>query len=92
MTVDEIKSRVYDFIEKEDITLVVNLSKVDFMDSAGLGLLISFLKYMKGKNGKLIVEYPKLGVQKLLEMTRMDELIEVKKTPEPTTGSWNGFM
>lgn len=71
---------------------MVNLSKVDFVDSAGLGLLISFLKYMKGHGGKMIIEYPKLGVQKLLEMTRMDELIEVKKSPEPTTGSWSEFI
>ena len=84
--------QVYDFIRQEDAVLVINLSKVDFVDSAGLGLLISFLKYMKNHNGRMIVEYPNLGVQKLLEMTRMDELFEVKKRPEPTTGSWNEFM
>ena len=40
----------------------------------------------------MIVEYPQLGVQKLLEMTRMDELFEIKKTPEPTTGSWGEYI
>lgn len=92
MTVDAIKSQVYDFIGKGDTALVINLSKVDFLDSAGLGLLLSFFKYMKSHNGEMIVEYPKLGVQKLLEMTRMDELFVVKKKPESTTGSWGEFI
>jgi len=90
--VNEIKRLVYDYIEPKDTEIVVNLSKVDFLDSAGLGLLISFLKLMKKRGGKVVLEHPKLGVQKLLEMTRMDELFDVKKRPEPTTGSWNEFM
>lgn len=89
---NEIKRLVYDYIEPKDTEIVVNLSKVDFLDSAGLGLLISFLKLMKKRGGKVVLEHPKLGVQKLLEMTRMDELFDVKKRPEPTTGSWNEFM
>lgn len=92
LTVDDIKKDVYDFIDKKDILLTLNLAKVDFMDSAGLGLLISFLKHMKGNGGKLAVEYPQLGVQRLLEMTRMEELFEVKKKPEEKTGSWSEFM
>ncbi|NLI60010.1 MAG: STAS domain-containing protein [Clostridiales bacterium] len=92
LTVNEIKRLVYDYIEPKDTEIVVNLSKVDFLDSAGLGLLISFLKLMKKRGGKVVLEHPKLGVQKLLEMTRMDELFDVKKRPEPTTGSWNEFM
>ena len=89
---NEIKRQVYDFINQDDDVLVVDLSKIDFLDSSGLGLLISFLKYMKSHGGKVILEHPKIGVQKLLEMTRMDELFEVKKKPEPTTGSWSEFM
>jgi anti-sigma B factor antagonist len=89
---DQIKKQVYDFIYPDDTVLVVDLSKVDFIDSSGLGLLISFLKHMKSRGGKVVLEYPKLGVQKLLEMTRIDELFEVKKRPEPTTGSWEEFM
>jgi anti-sigma B factor antagonist len=87
LTVDTIERQVYDFIRKDDTKLVIDLSKVNFLDSAGLGMLISFLKHMKSQNGIMIVEYPQLGVQKLLEMTRMDELFEIKKTPEPSTGN-----
>lgn len=92
LNMDELKADIYNFIDESDKVLVVNLSKVDFIDSAGIGLLISLLKYMKGHDGRMIVEYPTLGVQKLIEMTRLDELFEVKKTPEPKTGSWSEFL
>ncbi|HZJ83641.1 MAG TPA: STAS domain-containing protein [Clostridia bacterium] len=92
LSVGDLKTQIYDFIQDDDDTLIINLSKVDFIDSAGLGLLISLLKYMKGRNGRMVVEYPTLGVQKLIEMTRLDELFEVKKTPEPKTGSWSEFI
>ncbi len=92
LTINEIKKQVYDFINADDTVLVMDLSKVDFIDSSGIGLLISFLKHMKKRGGKVVLEYPKLGVQKLLEMTRIDQLFEVKKKPEPTTGSWQEFL
>lgn len=92
LTINDIKQQVYDFIDADDTVLVIDLSKVDFIDSSGIGLLISFLKHMKNRGGKVVLEYPKLGVQKLLEMTRIDELFEVKKRPEPTTGSWQEFL
>jgi len=83
-----IKQRIFDALKPEDKTAVVNLSKVDFMDSAGLSIIISLFKHIKDRGGSLVLEYPKLGVQKFLEMTRLDRLIEIKKTKEPTTGSW----
>jgi len=86
-----IKERILKYVDHDIKVLILNMSKVNFMDSAGIGLLISLLKKMKSNGGKLIVEYPKLGVQKLLEMTKLDELMEIKKKPEPTTGSWDDF-
>ena len=91
LTCPIIKEGIYDFILEEDMKLVIDLSQVNFMDSSGIGLIMSFLKHMKSKGGNLILEYPTLGVQKLFEMTRFDEIVEIKKTPEPKTGSWNEF-
>ncbi len=87
----KIKKHIFKHIDPDVKVLILNVSKVDFMDSAGIGLLISLLKKIKSNGGKLIIEYPKLGVQKLLEMTKLDELMEIKKTPEVTTGSWGDF-
>lgn len=90
-TIGSIKNQIYDFIQPDDRKVIMNLSKVDFVDSVGLGLLVSLLKHMKSQDGHIILEYPQLGVQKLMEMTRLDELFEIRKTPEKTTGSWSEF-
>lgn len=87
----KIKNDILNQIDPEIDVLILNISKVDFMDSSGIGILISLLKKMKNSGGRLVVEHPKLGVQKLFEMTKLDEVIEVRKAPEPTTGSWEDF-
>ncbi|HHU79242.1 MAG TPA: STAS domain-containing protein [Clostridiales bacterium] len=84
----EIRQIILDNIKETDKTAVVNLSKVEFMDSSGLSIFITLLKRVKEKDGKLILEYPQLGVLKFLEMTQLDKLMEIRKADEPKTGSW----
>lgn len=91
LTVSSIKEEIYSFLKQDDKKVVLNLSKVKFVDSSGLGLIVSILKRMKRLEGEFIVEYPQLGVQKLFEMTRLDQLFKVIKTPEEKTGNWNEF-
>lgn len=91
ITLADIQEQIDDFLQPDDQRLVLNLSKVQFIDSSGIGLLISLLKRMKNQSGEFVVEYPRIGVQKLLEMTRLDQLFEVRKKEEETTGSWSEF-
>lgn len=84
----EIRQIISDNIRDTDNAAVVNLSKVEFMDSSGLSIFITLLKRLKQQEGHLILEYPQLGVQRFLEMTRLDQLMEIRKYEEPTTGSW----
>lgn len=90
-TVPAIKREIDNFLRQEDKKVVLNLSKIEFVDSKGLGLIISIFKRMKQLGGELIVEYPQLGVQKLIEMTRLDQMFQVIKTPEEKTGDWREF-
>lgn len=91
LNMEDIKREIIRLIHEEDRHLVMNLEKVDFMDSTGLGMLLVFLKMMRSRGGDMVVERPQLGVQKLLEMTRLDKLIKVIKTDEPATGDWESF-
>jgi anti-sigma B factor antagonist len=84
----EIRKAILDSIQSTDKTAVVNLSKVDFMDSSGLSIFITLLKRVKEQGGELILEYPQLGVQRFLEMTRLDDLMEIRKAEEQKTGKW----
>lgn len=56
--------------------IAVNLHRVDFMDSAGLGALVSALKRI-GRDGELKVCEPTTSVRAMLELTRLDRVIPV---------------
>ena len=84
----DIRKEILSSMNNADKTAIVNLSKVDFMDSYGLSIFITLLKRVKENGGELILEYPQLGVQRFLEMTQLDKLMEIRKTEEPKTGKW----
>jgi len=90
-TVLSIKERIKEFLRRDDKKLILNLSKVEFVDSKGLEFIISIFERMKKNNGEFVVEYPQLGIQKLMEMARLDQMFEVIKTPEEKTGHWSEF-
>lgn len=76
--VQDIRKTILNNLLETDRNAVLNLSKVDFMDSSGLSIFITLLKRVKERGGELILEQPHEMVQKILEITRLDELMEIK--------------
>ena len=56
--------------------IVVNLEHVDFIDSSGLGALVSTLKRI-GRDGDLKICSPGPDVRAVLELTRLNQIIPV---------------
>jgi anti-sigma B factor antagonist len=56
---------------------VLNLSAVDYIDSSGLGQLISIWTSIRNKNGQMTVLNPNKRVQRLFDITRLDSIFEV---------------
>lgn len=69
--------------------LVLDLSRVSFMDSTGLGALVSLLK-MLGGNGAMAVAGVQPPVRKLFEMTRLDSLFRLTPDVEEAKAFLNG--
>jgi anti-sigma B factor antagonist len=61
-------------------TIIVDLSKVDFLDSSALGALIGVQKQLKADGGslKLACSHPK--IERLFAITRLTEVIPVFAT------------
>lgn len=76
--VQDIRKTILNNLLETDRNAVLNLSKVDFMDSSGLSIFITLLKRVKERGGELILEQPHEMVQKILEITRLDELLEIR--------------
>jgi anti-anti-sigma factor len=57
--------------------LVVDLSKVSFIDSTGLGTLVSGLKVARRAEGDVRLVAPNSQVRKLLQLTTLDRVFRV---------------
>ena len=63
----------------------LNLSRVEYISSAGIRLLISFHKQLRTKGGSLQIHHPSESVNSVLNLTGLDEVLIApgKGGPEP---------
>lgn len=77
----QFKGQMIDMIAKGKYKIVLNLSQVVFMDSSGLGTIISLLKSVATK-GNIILLGVNESVVSLLKLTRMDRVFAILPTEE----------
>ena len=69
--------------------LIVDLSKVGFVDSAGLGSLIGGMRAARLAGGDLRIANPSEQVKMLLSLTSLDQVIKVHPTIEEAVGGFS---
>lgn len=70
---DRIKAAIGDSHQ----TVEVDLSGMTFVDSSGLGALISLHKLMRAKDGHLLLVNPTQVCRQLFELTRLHRTFEI---------------
>jgi anti-sigma B factor antagonist len=68
---------VSDSVEEGIKVLVIDLEKVRYISSSGLGLLITLLTKMKNAGGELFLTAPSEHVKKLLIITKLNGIFKV---------------
>ncbi len=63
-------------LQQKDTKVLIDLSRVSRIDSAGLGLLMTCYSHAVRNRGILKLLNPTVEVQNLLRMTRMDAVVE----------------
>jgi anti-sigma B factor antagonist len=66
-------------VAEQKSRMILDVSAVDFMDSTGLGALISVLKAL-GKDGEMAIAGARPAVRRLLELTRLDQVMRLYPT------------
>jgi anti-anti-sigma factor len=66
----------------QDVTLLVDLQNVAFLDSKGLGTLLGALKIASTHNGKLFLCSLQESVRLLCEITKMDRVFTIFESHE----------
>ncbi len=80
-SVEEFKSQVAKLADKKFHFILVEMSKVNFMDSSGLGACMAVHKMLSGKNGMMVLARPSEPVGKVLRLTRADQKLNIASTP-----------
>ena len=70
---DGFRSKVLGQTPREGARIALDLSRVDFLDSSGLGALVSLLKVVR-PTGELVLFGLKPSVQEILRLTHLDSI------------------
>ncbi len=62
--------------------IVLDLSNVSYIDSAGLGSLVAILKDVRNAGKSFVLASLKPNVKRIFEMTRLDKVFKIVDTPE----------
>lgn len=72
----DFKDKMNRYISNGNRLIVLNFSEVDFIDSSGLGAIVSSLKMMGGE-GDLVICGLKDLVLRMFKLTRMDRVFNI---------------
>ncbi|MGK2869304.1 MAG: STAS domain-containing protein [Mycobacterium sp.] len=70
-----LRKELHTIVDSGQSRVVVDLSEVDFIDSSGLGALISGLKIARQAGGDLRIAAPTLQVITVLELTNLNRVL-----------------
>ncbi len=74
-----LREKVSDLLEGGKRNLLLNLEKVSYMDSAGIGELVACYKRAKEASGTVKLLNPSGKVYDLLQLTKLEEVFETFK-------------
>ena len=76
---NDFRDRARAALTERQKNIEIDLSQTMFLDSCGLGTLISLHKTTRSRNGMVRLLNPTPGVQQILELTRMHRIFEIVK-------------
>ncbi len=73
----ELKQRVLEELEKGEQTFVIDFTKTGYIDSSGLGVLVSLSKKIREHEGELRLAGLNEDLRTLFELTKLDTLFVI---------------
>jgi anti-sigma B factor antagonist len=88
VTAPLLRSTVQQSIEQGRARIVVDLATTSFIDSSGLGALVSGLKQARQAGGDLRIAGPTVQVKTVLRLTNLDRVLTPHERVEDATHDW----
>lgn len=84
----ELKDLVQAALERGERRLLVDFSRTGYIDSSGLGALVSISKRIRETGGELRLSGLNDDLRSLFELTKLDTLFAITETPEQALTSF----
>ncbi len=84
----ELKNRVSHLVQENRVKLIVDMENVDFIDSSGLGSLVSSLRVVNERGGDVKVVGLQKQVRSIFELTRLHRIFGIFDDVEAATKSF----
>lgn len=72
---NEVKTTVFNIIDDGISKIILNLSAIEFIDSTGLGVIVSIFKKVTSINGELMLSPLSKQPKDLLNIIQLDKLL-----------------
>ena len=79
---NELKQKVLDELEKGERKVLIDFARTGYIDSSGLGVLVSLSKRIRELGGELRLANLNDDLKTLFELTKLDSLFQISDTRE----------
>ena len=87
-TSGELKNILKNQTENNHYLFVIDLKETDYIDSAGLGAIVSKISVSRSNNGDVRLASPKESVMNLLELTHVKQIIKIFDSVDEAVSSF----
>ena len=74
---EEFRIILKEFVDQKQYKIVVDLSETEYMDSSGLGAIVSRISAVRSHEGDIRLAAPKEFVKNLLDVTNLVEILKI---------------
>jgi anti-anti-sigma factor len=79
--VNEAKTYLRPHMENQDLKgILINFEKVNFIDSSGIGLIVSVFKAMQQREGKFALSNLSKKNEEIFTITRLNKILDIYST------------
>jgi len=83
-------SALENVLKNESTNVIIDFTKIDYIDSTGIGELVGYLGKFSNQNRKLILVNPSERIQKLLKLAKLDAVFKIYSTEEEAVAAESG--
>ena len=80
--VPEVRRAIRGLIDEGQVSFIINLTNLEFIDSSGLGVLVGGLARVREKEGTIKLACSNRRILRVFEMTRLTQLFDIYDSEE----------